>query len=53
MDILDFYKADNEDHKENPNIPLEHIPGIHRLLNERSSFIIGLGFGVWGMLQNS
>ena len=35
---------------ENPNIPLEHTPGIPKPPNERNSFIKSL-FRVWGMFQ--
>ena len=38
--------------EENPNIPLEHTPGIPKARNERNSFI-NCWLGVWGMLQGS
>ena len=36
--------------EENPNIPLEHTPGISKAPNERNSFI-NCWLGVWGMLH--
>ena len=51
MDILDFTRLTMKIIRK--PLPLKHIPGIHRQRNERSLFIIGLGFGLWGMLENS